>query len=464
MTQRKRHFLCLGLLFAALQTQANYELAVQFYNEKNLPAAFKEFKSAAEMGDLDAQYNLAAMYYRGEHVVRSPVEAYAWFAMASEAPAYAEADLHSRIYAKLSAAEKQQADALYANLRDKYSSDAIKASMKPTYTGMNNQIKHWKAYKMIAPSYPEAQLRAGLGGVVDVSFSIAKDGTTRDHIVIYASHPGFVDSALLALRQRQYYPAIINDKAVVVTGVKTRMTFAISNAEQNKNQQHKRIDKELAKSAQNAAGGSSSEKLNHAMLLSLMPSVVPDYPLQDNPNRWFQESAEAGNAMASYLLGHNTLFGNMCDINTAQSQLWLVKAAEQNVADAQYLLAMESFNGVNFEKNEDKGFFWLAKAATALPTAKVRYAYILATHPEDARRNNELAANLMGDISEKDYADKQSYYQTLAAITANQGNFKEAIALEKKAIADAKKLDISLATIEARISSYNAKQPWREPL
>ncbi len=317
---------------------------------------------------------------------------------------------------------------------------------------------------MVAPTYPSAQLHAGLSGVVDMSFSIAKDGTTRDHIVIYASHPGFADAALQAIRQRQYYPAIINDKAVVIAGVKTRSTFSMGGDAKNKKQQFSRIDKELAKSEQGAISGSSTEKLNHAMLLSLMPSVAQGYELKDNPNRWFQEAAEAGNPMASYLLGQNTLFGNMCDINTAQSQLWLIKAAEQNVPDAQYLLAMESFNGVNFERDEDKGFFWLAKAAATLPTAKVRYAYILATHPDDSRRNNELAANLMQEINEKEYADKQSYYQTLAAIAANQGDFKQAVAMEKKALADAKKLEIPIATIEAHLASYDAKQPWREAL
>lgn len=456
--------LWLGLCLGAAQVQANYEYAVELYNAKNLAGAFKEFKSAAEMGDLDAQYNLAAMYYRGEHAQRSVVDAYAWFAMASVVPAYAETNLHVRIYEKLSASEKKQADVRYSSLQEKYSRAAIQKAMVPSYVGMDNQIKHWKIVRNVAPQYPAGMLRSGLSGVVDLTFSIDKDGITRDHIVTYASNPAFSKSAIAALRERQYQPAIINDKAVVVTGIKTRYSFSILTNENNKKQQLEIIDKEIAKSAESASNGSGSEKLSHALLLSLMPSVVQGYELADNPNRWLQDAAETGNPIASYLLGHNTLFGNMCDINTAQSQLWLIKAAEQNVADAQYLLAMESFNGVNFEKNDDKGFFWLAKAAAALPAAKARYAYILATHPEDARRNNELAANLMQEIKERDFADKQTYYQTLAAIAANLGDFKKAVDMERKALADAKKLDIPSASILARLASYSAHKPWREEL
>jgi TPR repeat protein len=105
---------------------------------------------------------------------------------------------------------------------------------------------------------------------------------------------------------------------------------------------------------------------------------------------------------------------------------WLLKAAKAGVTDAQYMLAIESFSGARFEKNEDKGFYWLARAANANKAAKIRYAWILATHPDTKRRNGKLASEYLKGV-DKNYLDKQSFYQTQAAVAAENNDFKQAV-------------------------------------
>jgi uncharacterized protein len=153
----------------------------------------------------------------------------------------------------------------------------------------------------------------------------------------------------------------------------------------------------------------------------------------------------------------------MCSQDTHQSMGWLQKAARNGLADAQYMLAIESFSGARFEKDDEKAFFWLERAAGTLKAAKIRYAWILSTHPNEKRRNGKLALSKINEI-DNDYYDLQSYYQTFAAVAAENGDFDAAVKWQNKAIDDAKELEIPLDISEQRLASYLNKLPWREDI
>src|SRR5690606_38047411 len=86
------------ILFAISQTcLAGYHLGYQYYEQDQYEKAFYEFKQAAQFGDKDAQYNLGAMYYYGEHVERDVIESYAWFSLANQNPSYAKTEIDKKI-------------------------------------------------------------------------------------------------------------------------------------------------------------------------------------------------------------------------------------------------------------------------------------------------------------------------------------------------------------------------------
>src|SRR5208337_1574038 len=58
---------------------AGFDEAVAAYDRGEFAAAYEEFKSLAEQGDADAQWNLGMMYYNGEGVEQDCVEAMKWF-------------------------------------------------------------------------------------------------------------------------------------------------------------------------------------------------------------------------------------------------------------------------------------------------------------------------------------------------------------------------------------------------
>lgn len=445
------------LLFSAF-ARADFELGMSYYESSNYEKAYKEFFEAAQYGDYDAQNNIGVMYYRGEYLAKSVTSAYAWMALAAQAEDYKKSAIHYKIFARMSDADKQVAETEYKKLFDQYSDAAIEQKLTPVFTS-NLQSKKQRPIKVVPPEYPGSMLNQGKTGFVDTIYSIDKYGITRDHIVTFASSVAFERAALAALRQFQYEPMMVNNKPVNVNGIKNRFTFQISGNEYDNNKLNKLIDKKR----QQAQSGTSQDKLGFAYFLETIPSRVANFELKDNPNEWYIRAANQGSSSASYFLGRNILYGDMCTQDTLQSMGWLLKAAKANVTDAQYMLAIESFSGSRFEKNDEKGFYWLKRAASRSIAAKIRHAWILATHPDATFRNGALAAEELKAIPD-DYTDKQSYYQTQAAVAAENNDFKQAVKWQKEALEDAQDLKLPLQALEQQLANYSAQKPWREEI
>lgn len=442
-----------------LPAHADFDLGMRYYEEKNFEKAYKEFFEAAQYGDYDSQNNIGAMYYRGEYVQKDIPTAYAWMALAAQTQVYLDQGLHKKIFMRLSDSEKALADAEYKKLIGTYSDQAIERRLTPAFTGQTIGVKDQRPLKRVIPEYPQAMLRQGMSGFVDVIFTIDKYGITRDHAPTYAVSKHFEAATIKALRQFQFEPMKINNKPVAVNGIKIRFNFAIDGRTYDK----KKLDKMITERRDKAKTGSGNDKMGFAYFLEAVPSFADDYQLNDNPNQWYIEAANQGSGAASYFLGRNILYGNMCTQNNDQSMGWLLKAAKAGITDAQYMLAIESFSGVRFEKNEDKGFYWLTRATPGSKIAKIRHAWILATHPDPARRNGKLALQYINEI-DSDYLDKQSLYQTQAAVAAENGDFKQAIGWQEKALDDARELKLPLNMLEQQLNSYSTQKPWREDI
>ncbi len=78
----------LPLAEASNDPYAQYYLGIMYANgqgvEKDLSAAGRWFKSAAERGIPQAQFRLGEIYARGQGVTRDLGSAYAWFSVASQ--------------------------------------------------------------------------------------------------------------------------------------------------------------------------------------------------------------------------------------------------------------------------------------------------------------------------------------------------------------------------------------------
>lgn len=80
----------------------------------------------------------------------------------------------------------------------------------------------------VAPVYPRRALQRGIEGFVIVEFTVTKQGTVRDPIVVEATPEGiFEQAAMDAALKFKYKPRVVNGEATEVSGVQNRITFQI---------------------------------------------------------------------------------------------------------------------------------------------------------------------------------------------------------------------------------------------
>jgi TPR repeat protein len=68
-------------LFATPVAAGGWDDGVEAYEAGNYQKAFRIWKPLAEQGDAEAQYSLGSMYYNGEGVKQSHIDAYAWWSI-----------------------------------------------------------------------------------------------------------------------------------------------------------------------------------------------------------------------------------------------------------------------------------------------------------------------------------------------------------------------------------------------
>ncbi len=80
----------------------------------------------------------------------------------------------------------------------------------------------------IAPQYPRHALRRGIEGYVIVEYTVTKQGTVRDPIVIEAKPVGIFNRAAIKSAARyKYKPRVVDGKPIEVSGVRTKIIFQV---------------------------------------------------------------------------------------------------------------------------------------------------------------------------------------------------------------------------------------------
>ena len=78
----------------------------------------------------------------------------------------------------------------------------------------------------VAPIYPRRALSRGIEGYVIVEFTVTKQGTVRNPVVIEAKPEGiFNQSAMAAAKKFKYKPRVIDGQATEVAGVQNKNHF-----------------------------------------------------------------------------------------------------------------------------------------------------------------------------------------------------------------------------------------------
>ncbi|MET1254872.1 energy transducer TonB [Aliikangiella maris] len=80
----------------------------------------------------------------------------------------------------------------------------------------------------VAPIYPRRALSRGIEGYVIVEFTVTKQGSVRDPVVVEAEPEGiFNQAAVEAAKKFKYKPRVIDGVASEVAGVQNKITFKL---------------------------------------------------------------------------------------------------------------------------------------------------------------------------------------------------------------------------------------------
>ncbi len=80
----------------------------------------------------------------------------------------------------------------------------------------------------VQPMYPRRALSRGIEGYVIVKFTVTKQGTTRNHVIVESKPKGIFDrAALQAATKFKYKPRVVDGQPIEVPGVLNKITFVI---------------------------------------------------------------------------------------------------------------------------------------------------------------------------------------------------------------------------------------------
>lgn len=82
----------------------------------------------------------------------------------------------------------------------------------------------------VQPIYPRRALQRGIEGYVIVEFTVTKNGSVANPIVVEAEPPNLFDKAAVdAAKKFKYKPRVIDGEPTEVLGVQNRITFTMNN-------------------------------------------------------------------------------------------------------------------------------------------------------------------------------------------------------------------------------------------
>lgn len=470
-------FLCLGL--SQFVCAANFADAMYDYQAENFSSAHLKFSNLASLGHKDSQFNIGAMYFRGQGVEQNKIEAYAWIALAAEDGDETRTQLRDNLLARFNSQDKTAALERAQALLALYSEESLQRKLVPDYLPNAESEYTLIEVEKVQPDYPRRASRLGLSGSVDVEYTIDINGHVKHQTIVASSNEVFDKAVIDAVKKWRFQPLLRDGIAISRESVRNRIYFHVENDELSEFSE-KKMAQAFADLRYKSNSGVALDTYNYAYIADMLPKQKLAW---EDINRLYFNAAQAGFAPAQYQLGLNLLYGKGCATDPIKALVWLNYAARANHPEAQILLASALMEGspVAGLVESEEAWQWLERAVKAkYSLAMVKKAWLLATSQDDAVRDGAAALalinrviNRIDAVSSADsihsgeainiYLDKFTAYQTLAASQAEVGDFSTAEKTQRRVLKMAKDLSKPVAPEQQRLDFYSQKMPWREP-
>ncbi|MEO8064459.1 MAG: hypothetical protein ABI821_17110 [Pseudomonadota bacterium] len=441
---------CLAALTGS-RAHADLYTADAAYRAKDFPRAFELYRELAELGHAESQETLAIMYVKGEGVKRDNILGHAWAAVVLEQrPSEAAQSIYDQLHPHLSEAGRKTAE----ELRARFGNDALQKNILGTAKiPVAPQTVRCRLKFPANPDdfFPPEAAEKGIGGFAIIDARVFSDGRDHDpHAARLIPAQPFDGPAMLVSMNTLYSPQTENGNAERCT-VRFKVLFKI-----RRGRAANTVEQDLDAIRKKAVAGDPDSQLFYGLLLQNADSPPPE----EVPIDWFIKAAQAGNAFAQYLVGHDRMNSFRFQADEAKGVFWLDKAARAGDSDAQLELANYYLRDASSAGNARKAVELLGQAFDAnRPEARFYLAALLASNPDSAVRDPKRALEIFAK-ERGIYELNPIAWEIRAAAHANLGEFDDANDLEKRAIRMAKVFHWNTAPMDARLAAYQQKKSW----
>ncbi|NQD36197.1 hypothetical protein HPT27_04110 [Permianibacter sp. IMCC34836] len=461
------------VLGCATPALADFSSAMTAYEQKQFDVAYAEFRRLAELGDAPSQRNLAVMYARGEHVDKSPVDAWAWADLAAEQDTEHAPKLRDVFATKLDEASMKRARELANELQSKFGQQAITAHLLPVVADRQADCtvsgdSPAQPVRTKAPRYPMAAAQAGVTGYACLNFYIDVKGRPQRARVY--------ESGIRELTKRDSDSRLFRSlfEKSSLAAVKD-WEFLLPANEQLREMQARycldyRLDEgnsgaiaaidpkktkakltELTPLAE-AGDGKAQYELANVIKTELITGQKRQKELDQYSEKLFLQSAINGDSRGQYKLASKLLTGDRCEKDTSKGIFWLTVSAQQGNADSAWLLAQKLDIGGDVAQQKEKSLKWLKVAADGgHKRAQLQYALAL------LEQGSENAAEARSYLPPFTDTDDIALLEAYARLSALSGGFDSAVKYQEQVVSIATELEFALPAREQALAAYRKK-------
>ncbi len=431
---------------------ADFSTALNLYSSGNFEGAYEEFLTMAKAGEKRSQFNLGVMYYQGQHVNKDINKAYAWLKLAVDSDTITPEQRKAFAMVASDISDKSKAEQEYSLLSQKYATSVLIDTLYPEFIKPeNSNAVNAQPVDISEPRYPKKAAQKRQQGWVRFQFDLDRFGVPRN-ILLLESFPEqvFVRAAAKSIKKWRFKPALNKDKQPVMQPqLRYTMSFRLAGSE------FKIKDDAYRKTKAKAVEGDASAQFK----LGYWHNKSIQLPEKLNPNEWFLKAAIQGSPEAQFELGRSLVYGHGCKTDKNKGVEWLTRSAASGQPDARQLLGslaahvdtLESHQmAVEYFKGEDK----------LLASAKLDYAWMLATSRFPEIADPERAIDIVDSFSSSRFWDNATKYEIKAAAYAALGNFNKAVKLQQQALSQATSIKADVETIATHLDAYKASKKW----
>ncbi len=444
--------LAVSALSSATPAHADFQTALTEYNAGHYDVAHAQFLALAELGDCSSQFNLGAMALQGQGGPRDAGSGVGWLqAAAGNGCEQLVGNKVAGLTAKLSADESRAAAGIVA----RYGRDALHTQgiVSPDFSCREQAPA--SVLQAPAPQYPRLAGDTRRGAIVITELTIGVDGLARDpEILLAVPETGFPAAAIESWLNSRFVPAS-RGGGPIESRLQAKSLFAIEGGSGLSGMDAYKSARQRADAGDALAG----------YLLGLTATLDASLGISSaRAGQLLLASARDGDSRAQYWVGSELRATAVCH-SQANGAVWLRHAADGGSASAQLMLATDLLNA-------DPSVAQVAQARSLLERAASSDSFyvrkhvvaLLAASPLDSLRDPGTALSVAMKLAAGEIQSDPQMFEALGAAYAANGDFRQASAQQQIAIRKAQSLAWNTRVMAERLAAYRDGRPWRGDL